>query len=309
MRQFTSVVILMCTYNGEKFLTEQLDSLTVQTHKNWRLIVSDDGSSDATLKILKGYQARWLPGQLEIRGGPQKGFCLNFLSLACDPEIQADYYAFCDQDDVWLPTKLTVALENIKSYESPEGAYVYCGRTIYVNEECHYCGMSPLFKRPTSFGNALVQSVAGGNTMVFNRPSKLLIEKAGSLSVVSHDWWVYQLITGAGGIVFYDSNPHLLYRQHEMALVGGNTSFVAKFRRMFLVFKGRFKSWNNQNSAALNQIRYLLSSKNQGILEAFDVSKQGNLKQRLSLIHSSTLYRQTNLGTISLYIALFLKKI
>ena len=90
------VAILLCTYNGARFLPEQLDSLEAQTHQNWVVYASDDGSTDATLEILQQYQAKWPSGKLTIRTGPQKGFCQNFLSLTCDPNIRADYYAFCD---------------------------------------------------------------------------------------------------------------------------------------------------------------------------------------------------------------------
>jgi glycosyltransferase involved in cell wall biosynthesis len=100
------VAILLGTYNGEKFLAEQLDSLENQTHKNWIIIASDDGSTDRTLEILQQYQAKWPVGKLTVLNGPKKGFCQNFLSLACNNIIRADYYAFCDQDDVWFDGKI-----------------------------------------------------------------------------------------------------------------------------------------------------------------------------------------------------------
>jgi glycosyltransferase involved in cell wall biosynthesis len=180
------VAILLCTYNGARFLAEQLDSLEAQTHQNWVAIASDDGSTDQTLEILQQYQAKWPSGKLTIRGGPQKGFCQNFLSLACDLNIRANYYAFCDQDDVWLPEKLAVALENISSNQQADVPYLYCGRTKYVNENLKPCGMSPLFVFPPSFRNALVQSIAGGNTMAFNNATKLLLEKVGPVHVSAH---------------------------------------------------------------------------------------------------------------------------
>jgi glycosyltransferase involved in cell wall biosynthesis len=193
------VAILLCTYNGARFLAEQLDSLEAQTHQNWVVIASDDGSTDQTLEILQQYRAKWPSGKLSIRSGPQKGFCQNFLSLACCPEIKADYYAFCDQDDVWLPEKLSIALVNIAFNQQLNIPYLYCGRTNYVTENLKSCGISPLFVFPPSFRNALVQSIAGGNTMVFNVALKRLIENAGPLDVPSHDWWVYILVTGSGG--------------------------------------------------------------------------------------------------------------
>ncbi len=193
------VVVLLCTYNGARFLAEQLDSLQAQTHQNWVVIASDDGSTDQTLRILQQYQVKWPAGKLTIVSGPQKGFCQNFLSLACEPQIVADYYAFCDQDDVWLPNKLEIAVSNITLNQQLSVPYLYCGRTNYVTDNLKPCGTSPLFFSPPSFRNALVPSIAGGNTMVFNQASKRLMEGAGPLDVPSHDWWMYILVTGSGG--------------------------------------------------------------------------------------------------------------
>ena len=106
----STVAILMGCYNGAEYLSEQLDSLESQTHTNWRLYASVDGSTDGTLEILQAYQAKWGVDKLIIRQGSRQGFCKNFLSLACDPSIKADYYAFCDQDDVWLPEKIKAAV-------------------------------------------------------------------------------------------------------------------------------------------------------------------------------------------------------
>jgi glycosyltransferase involved in cell wall biosynthesis len=239
------VAILMGTKNGQQFLAQQLDSLESQTHENWILIATDDGSSDDTLRILKAYQTKWPVGKLIIKEGPKQGFCANFLSMACDPSIKANYYAFCDQDDVWLPGKLEVAIENI-SLNQGSFAYVYCGRTTYVDEKMRKVGCSPLFSFPRTFRNALIQSIAGGNTMVFNQESKDLLEKAGMVNHPSHYWWLYQLVTGSGGIVFYDSQPQVKYRQHKNALVGGNHSLRARLRRIMMVFNGQFRCWHLQ---------------------------------------------------------------
>jgi glycosyltransferase involved in cell wall biosynthesis len=303
------VAILLCTYNGARFLAEQLASLEAQTHQNWVVIASDDGSTDQTLEILQQYQSKWPSGKLTIRSGPQKGFCQNFLSLACDPEIKADYYAFCDQDDVWLPAKLSVALENVIANQEGQTPYVYCGRTRYVDDQLRLCGISPLFVFPGTFRNALVQSIAGGNTMVFNRVAKYLIEQAGPLDVASHDWWIYQLITGVEGEVFYDQVPQVLYRQHEYALIGGNNSFSARIKRIKLLLQGRFKNWNTQNINALKQVNYLLVKNNQEILRLFDLLRGAKLKDRFRLLEVCGLYRQTRRGTISLFLAILIRKV
>lgn len=306
---FPLVAILLCTYNGARFLAEQLDSLEAQTHQNWVVIASDDGSTDTTLEILQQYQSKWSSGKLTIRSGPQKGFCQNFLSLACDPQIKADYYAFCDQDDVWLPNKLMVALENIAGNQQAKMPYLYCGRTNYVTDTLKPCGFSPLFVFPPSFRNALVQSIAGGNTMVFNLASKRLIEDAGLVEVPSHDWWLYILVTGCEGNVFYDKVGYIQYRQHEGSLVGGNNTVYAKTKRLFMVLQGRFGNWNKKNIAALVQKNNLLSESNNEVLAWFRKIGSAGLIDRLRILGVCGLYRQTRLGTISLYIATVLNKL
>lgn len=303
------VAILLATLNGERFLSAQLDSLESQLHRDWFLVASDDGSKDSTLAILKQYQARWPEGKLTIRTGPGQGFCLNFLSMACDSAIRADLYAFCDQDDVWLPTKLDTAIKNIQENQEDGAAYVYCGRTTYVDEKLKKIGCSPLFSFPRTFRNALIQSIAGGNTMVFNRRTKDLLEKVGPVDHPSHDWWLYQLTTGAGGDVFYDPVPQVLYRQHQDALVGGNNSAGAKLERISMVFRGQFRRWSDQNIAALENARPFLKHGTKETLELFKTMRGAKLKDRFRLLEVAGLYRQTWRGTISLLLAALFKKI
>jgi hypothetical protein len=229
--------------------------------------------------------------------------------MACDSEIKASYYAFCDQDDVWLSEKLTVALQTITANQNIYVPFIYCGRTTYVTEQLKPCGISPLFVLPPSFRNALVQSIAGGNTMVFNLAAKLLIEKAGPLNVPSHDWWVYQLISGVEGDVFYDPVPYLLYRQHHSALVGGNKSFSARIERIMMLWSGRLQGWNNQNITALKVVKHLLVKNHQEILKLFETLRAANLSNRFRLIEACGLYRQTRSGTFSLFLAVLMKKI
>jgi glycosyltransferase involved in cell wall biosynthesis len=303
------VAILMGTMNGARFLSEQLDSLETQTHQNWVLIASDDGSTDDTINILKAYQAKWPASKLSIKEGPKQGFCVNFLSMACDPNIKADYYAFSDQDDVWLPAKLDVALQNITQNQEENIAYVYCGRTSYVNERLKKIGCSPLFSFPRTFRNALIQSIAGGNTMVFNQKTKELLEKVGIVDHPSHDWWLYQLTTGAGGDVFYDPIPQVLYRQHRDALVGGNNSVGARLERISMVFRGQFRRWSDQNIATLENAKPYLKHGSKETLELFETMRNAKLKDRFRLLEVTGLYRQTWRGTISLLLAALFKKI
>jgi glycosyltransferase involved in cell wall biosynthesis len=111
------VAILMCTKNGAAFLGEQLKSIAEQSHTDWSLFVSDDGSTDATRKILKDF-AGDRTQKVTVRNGPGQGVCANFLSLATDPSIEADYFAFSDQDDIRYKACLSVCLT--KAWSSPK---------------------------------------------------------------------------------------------------------------------------------------------------------------------------------------------
>ncbi len=303
------ICILMSTYNGEKFLAEQLQSIEGQTHKNWRLVISDDGSSDNTLAIAKQFQSKWGDDRLEIRQGPQQGFCQNFLSMACDTTLRADLYAFSDQDDVWMADKLARAVAYFEASNESQLPRAYGSRTQIVDEALNPLGFSPEFTLPRSFRNALVQSITGGNTQVFNQAAKQLLEQAGLQQVVSHDWWLYQIVKGAGGIFYYDPKPTLLYRQHSNAIVGANSSFRARIERIFYVFNGRFKNWNDINYAALCNIRHLLTKDSQDILDIFGTFRGAHFKDRIRLLEVCGLYRQTWQGTLSLWLATIINKV
>ena len=299
----------MATFNGEKFLAEQLDSLAAQTFTYWHLFVSDDGSSDGTLDILKRYQELWGKDKITIRNGPQKGFAQNFLSLACDKSIKSDFYAFCDQDDVWMPEKLKVAIEHTHSSSSLQQVYAYGGRTIYVDEKLKPLGYSPLFIFPRTFKNALIQNVAGGNTIVFNQAAKNLLEKSGVVSVVAHDWWLYQLVTATGGCFYYDSKPLVFYRQHANSTIGSNQSLKSHIVRLYMLINGRYSDWINQNLKCLSLNADLLTAESIEILCTFKKMRKAKLIDRLRLLKVCGLYRQTLRGTISLHFFTILNRI
>lgn len=290
--QGQQVAILLATLNGERFLGEQLDSYASQTHSNWRLWVSDDGSTDKTLDILRTYQSKWGDERIEIRSGPQQGFAKNFMSLASDPQIEADYYAFSDQDDIWRVEKIQRAVAWLSDVSASVPA-LYCSRTELVDAFGNHIGYSPLFQKPPSFRNSLVQNIAAGNTIVFNQASKKLIHKLKlDFPLISHDWLFYIIITGAGGILHYDAFPSVLYRQHDKNLVGANSSPYAKLRRGYRLMRGEFKNWLDVNSKMLEDNNQLLTLHNRvnyqrfaglrkktGINRAISLSKMGFSRQ------------------------------
>jgi glycosyltransferase involved in cell wall biosynthesis len=303
------VAILLATFQGHRYLEEQLHSFLDQSHQNWELWVSDDGSSDQTLAILDDFKNKLAKNHMSIQFGPQKGFAANFLSLTCHDDILADYYAYSDQDDVWEKEKLARALSWLESVPDDIPA-LYCGRTRLVDKHKNVIGLSPLFDKPPNFANALVQNIGGGNTMIFNNVARKLLQATGEcIPVITHDWWAYILISGCGGKVFYDSTPMLIYRQHENNLVGMNSSWSDRLKRLRMLLQGRFKEWNDANIIALESIEYRLIPENRSILEQFAAARRKSLLPRLIHLKRSGIYRQTLLGNLGLILAAVLGKL
>lgn len=303
------VAILMCTFNGERFLKEQLDSLTTQIHQNWTLWVSDDGSTDQTLKILRTTQAAWGSDRLKIVEGPRKGFARNFLSLACRTEIEAEYFAFSDQDDIWLPEKLSRAIVMLEKLQQ-NAPSLYGSRTQLINAQGEIIGISKLIPHDLGFHNALVQNVAGGNTMVFNQHLRDALQFAGSdLDIVSHDWWLYLVTTAIQGTVIFDQEPLIHYRQHKHNLVGANASLSAKLNRLSQLFSGRFKNWIQRNHSCLTRIEPKMSS--DSVHTAQTLANLHNLDtiQRVMQFKQIGLRRQSASGNLALLAAVVLNQV
>lgn len=304
-----SVAILLCTYNGQKYLGEQLNSIAQQTHGDWSLWASDDGSQDGTRDELLTFRDQSQTGRVTVLDGPKRGYSTNFLSLVCSDVVRGEYFAFCDQDDIWEKDKLTRALMFLRSVPAGVPA-LYCSRTRLMDEAGREIGYSPLFARTPSFANALVQNIGGGNTMVFNRAAQNLMRVAGpDVDIVSHDWWAYMLVTACSGRVFYDPYLSLRYRQHSDNQIGSNASWAARLRRLSIVLQGRFAGWNERNMRALDRVRHLMSPEALVVLDKFSSARRSNLFARVGGIASSGIYRQTRLGQLALYVAALLNKI
>lgn len=302
------VAILMGTFQGARFLPEQLASIRSQTYRNWSLWVSDDGSTDATLDLVRSFGESVQP-TVHVVSGPRHGFIRNFLTLVCNPAIDTAFYAFSDQDDIWHSDKLERAVAWLKEQPSDLPA-LYCSRTHTVDDTGVSTGNSPLFTRAPCFSNALVQSIAGGNTMVMNRAARALLIAGGpDADIPSHDWWAYILVSGAGGLVRYDPEPRIDYRQHAGNLVGSNSGLRARLKRARMLTQSRFLKWNAQHVEALRRVEHLLTGENKALLDEFRNIRTEALPMRLRILYRSGLHRQTLLGNFGLLVAVVLKQI
>jgi glycosyltransferase involved in cell wall biosynthesis len=309
LEQPERVAILMTTFNGEKYLDLQLTSIANQNHTNWELHISDDGSTDQTLNIIKKFQHQITNDVIVYKTGKNLGFVNNFFSLIAK-DIKADYFAFADQDDVWCSEKLSRSLTYLKSQDLTYPA-LYCGRTQLIDQHGKFKGKSRLFKKRPDFRNALVQSIAGGNTMAMNKAAKAIVQQTlpYSKDVASHDWWMYIVITAYGGHVHYDPMPSLLYRQHPQNLMGANVGVRAKLQRLKILTSGIFKEWNDRHLRALDCVATPLSEKTNDALRSFSELRSKNFLTRLRKTFSNGFYRQGLQGQVTLAVAILLRKI
>lgn len=301
------VAVLLCTYNGREFLDEQLESIGNQQRVFVRTYVSDDGSADGTLELLASYRDRWGDDSLNILNGPGQGYVANFLSLVCT-SIDASYFAYADQDDIWDPDKLFRAVTALAQL-NPDQPALYCSRTRLISSSGVPHGLSPLFAKPTAFSNALIHNVGGGNTMVMNWSAMALLRAAGPADAIGHDWWTYMLVAGAGGRVIYDVHPSVLYRQHDQNLIGSCMNLRARWARFFYALQGRNREWNQRNTDALQRVRHLLSQENRRILDEFCSARNARLVPRLIGLRRCGVYTQSRLGNLALCTASLLKKV
>ena len=302
-----TVAVLLCSFNGERFLAEQLESIGQQQGADVRIHVSDDGSEDQTATILNDFRRRWGAGRVSVEEGPRRGYVANFFSLICS-DIEADYFAYSDQDDVWDADKLSRAVAALSSLPKNE-AGIYCSRTRLISRRGEPLGLSPLFGKPPTFANALIQNIGGGNTMVLNRAARDLLQKVGPVDVVSHDWWTYIMVAGSGGTVIYDPHPSVRYRQHQDNLIGSSVTWGGRFARFSLALRGRNRAWNSRNLAALQENRVLLTRENQAILEQYCGAREASLVPRLLGVWRSGVHAQSSWANLALIATTFLKKL
>ena len=303
-----SVAILMCTYNGEKFIEEQIKSIFTQTYKNWVLYVSDDGSTDGTISKIKALAREYGYDNIIFLHGPKAGFAKNFISLLSINK-HYDYYAFCDQDDIWHKDKLKAGIELINRKESNEPV-LYCGRTRLIDQFGNVIGYSPLFRKRPGFRNSLVQSLAGGNTMIFNSELHSILRNLNVASnFISHDWTVYQLASACGSHIIYDSKAYIDYRQHENNLIGANANISAKIVRLRMLMHNEFKFYNDVNEHNLQKLTDLFTKENCRIFNLFILMRKSNFLMRVRLFFKLRIYRQTFWGNCGLILAILSNKI
>ena len=305
------LLVIIAIFNPNKYFEELLDSLYNQSFNDFDVLITDDSENESINKdsIIDKFKPKGVT--IYFQSGPKKGFAKNFLSGLNFGEASYEYYGFCDQDDIWHSKKIETAIKKLEKLSS-KNCKLYCSRTKIVDETGSFINFSPKFVKKPNFKNSLVQSIAGGNTMVFDSLLKdTLIKASTNVELISsHDWIAYICATGIDGEIIYDQKPQIDYRQHDNNLIGSNLSFTAFLRRLSLLFKGQFKEWNAQNMEIVENIFDDLSSSNKRTFVQFKLLKrESRFFKRLKIFRSLKLYRQTLFGNLGLLIAIIFKRI
>lgn len=226
------VQILMSTYNGEKYLEEQLDSILNQTYADIEILVRDDGSSDGTVAILQKYADEY--ENVAFYTGTNVGTIGSFFDVLCMSDDRAVFFAFADQDDVWLPEKIERAVMTLKK-RNAEVPLLYCSDTYLTDAHLNIIKKDDKMPRP-SWGNALVQNICTGCTAVINKRLRDIVKNTRPKQIVMHDWWLY-LTAELYGEVVYDNGAYIKYRQHGNNVHGAKTSKLDVWKYRFAQLK------------------------------------------------------------------------
>jgi glycosyltransferase involved in cell wall biosynthesis len=288
---FAEVTVILSTFNGSAFLPQQLDSLYAQTHPGVRILARDDGSSDTTRGILQREQAAQRIALLD--GHDNLGAARSFLELLRNAAAtRTGFIAFCDQDDVWHPDKLARAVAALSAIRD-ERAAMYCSRLEIVDAELTSVGLSALPGR-IGFGNALVENVCVGCTIVLNRKAIDLLCRNLPASVPVHDWWCYLVLSCFGEIVF-DRETSIQYRQHPGNVFGVALGPLDRAKRSLRRFAGNGagRHWQSEQAAVLlATFGDRIPAAHRRVLNEFVVAKT-TLWRRLRLALSTEIWRQT----------------
>jgi len=291
------VFILLATFDGAAFLRDQLASIAAQGHDDWLLIWRDDGSADGTVAIVQEFARGQAPGQVEHLAGPagRVGSAASFLALlrhAAPMLGERDLVAFADQDDVWLPFKLSRAVLALAEVDVDTPA-LYSARQVLVDAKLTALAVSAPVVAAVGFPAALTQNLATGCTETLNRAAARLVAGSDAPPGCQHDWWAYLLVTAAGGRFITDDEPVVLYRQHGGNSVGAPRSFARRGLAAVRRGPGVFMGVMRQNVAALDAQRHLLTPQARQQLDQIKGALRGGPLRRMRALRLAGLRRQT----------------
>lgn len=221
------ITVLMATYNGERYIEEQINSILDQSYEGMiNIFVRDDGSKDETIQVLERYSKMH---NIEYQTGNNMGAFRNFMELISSAP-ESDYYAFSDQDDVWLEGKIKTAIGKIQEYDNIPCIYFSNNTPVNEKKEPINAVLIHDFSHADSLALSFVRNLCQGSTCIFNAELMKYLKKAPVDISFPHDWWTYIVCLTVGGKVITDENSFLLYRQHQNNVLGDRWTVGVRIR-------------------------------------------------------------------------------
>ncbi len=293
--------ILMATYNGERFLRPQLDSILQQSNQDWRLMIRDDCSIDRTVEVIKEYQLL-RPEQIRLIQAEQPSGSAqnNFFQLL--QYSSAEYVMFADQDDVWLPQKIQLTLDKMQQMVQQYGAET----PLLVHTDLAVVDSFLRILNPSLFqmhnmdaarnklNNILVQNIVTGCTMMVNRSLLDLVTEIPKHAVM-HDMWLALVAAAFGEIGFVD-RATMLYRQHGNNVKGARNMksisyTIQKLRRMKEIHVGLLEQYH-QAREFLNLYEKLLKPEQKALLQAYGSLENSGVLKKFNVLTNYQLYKK-----------------
>jgi glycosyltransferase involved in cell wall biosynthesis len=288
------IQILPSTFNGERYLFSQLNSLRNQSiARRIKVLIRDDGSTDSTLTIINSFDGGNL--KIDLIRGNNIGTKQSFLELMKAADLNSSVFMFCDQDDVWLPTKVEQAVITLSEFPDSVPC-LYCCRSFITDTNLNRIGITNPVRKP-SFRNSLIQNIAPGHTMAANRA---LLELAACTMdpqrVIMHDNWLY-CVASAVGSVSFDNRALALYRNHSANQIGYRAGHIARlFDSVSRLFNIDRAIYTAQDKCLYEAMSAVLSDEKRELLAGF--LNQDSPIERIRYCCKSPLLHQSRFATI-----------
>ena len=281
------VAVILSTYNGEKYIKTQIDSILNQTYKNIEIYVRDDGSKDGTADILKEYEKQ---GKIKFFQKENVGFIKSFFECLsfCN---NADYYAFSDQDDEWYDWKIERAVKMLNEGDN-EKPLLYFSDYDFYDDDLNFIGHSKSHKKGPSFRNAIVDCINMGICTVINKNARDLMVNSNIQKSCGHDWTAYQICSSMGNVI-YDKTQTLKYRRTGNNVSAGGKSFIAfqiwRIKKFF--FNNYFKNVKEEIIEFDDKFSNKLNAKDKKVLGLFTNKRYSFIKSMKKVFYPK-MFRQ-----------------
>src|SRR5450830_129791 len=294
------VQVLISTFNGEKFIRAQLESILRQLPATGRITIRDDGSSDGTISAIDAIT----DARIRLIHGNNLGFGGSFMRLIQDATIEADMVMLSDQDDIWFQDKIQRSWQALAPF--PENPTLYCSAQRLTDSDLNPLHDTKPWPHPPAFENAIVENIVTGCTAAFNRKALLLLQKKIDLTkIYFHDWWLYLVISAFGQII-YDPQPSLYYRQHENNVIGhGAGPLMRQLQMLRFLLKHDWAGIMIGHIHEFNRsYRDLLNGNQRKIIDEHFSITEKNISLRPRLFFKNNLWRQNRAHEIPLRVLL-----